>query len=298
MLSGTVFNIQRFCTHDGPGIRTTVFLKGCPLTCWWCHNPESHDPHPEIMVMENRCVACGQCVTVCPAGEGTRQQATRAAVCTCCGRCVEVCPAEARQLAGRPLSVEEVLREVMRDRMFYEQSGGGVTFSGGEPLTKAAFLREVLAQCQGRGIHTAVDTCGFAPWDHLEAVAAVTDLFLYDLKLIDDRRHRQFTGVSNALILDNLRRLSQVHKQIWIRVPLIPGINDAAGDLQALGELIARLPEVQRVDLLPYHATALGKFARLGRAYPLGKIEPLTPEALAQAVDRLRLCGLPVRVLS
>lgn len=298
MLSGMVFNIQRFSTHDGPGIRTTVFLKGCPLTCWWCHNPESQDPHPEIMVMENRCIACGECVKVCIAGEGTRDQGKRAATCTRCGRCVEVCPAEARQLAGRCMSVDDVVREVARDRMFYDQSAGGVTFSGGEPLTKATFLRELLAECKKLEIHTTVDTCGFAPWEHLEAVAGLTDLFLYDLKLIDDRRHKRYTGVSNALILNNLTRLCAIHAQIWIRMPLIPGINDSPEDLESAAGFISKLPGVKRVDLLPYHATALGKFARLGKEYPLGKIEPSTPQALQEAVDRLRQCGLPARILS
>jgi pyruvate formate lyase activating enzyme len=298
MGSGLVFNIQRYSLHDGPGIRTTVFLKGCPLDCWWCHNPESQRKASEILVMENRCISCDHCAAVCPLGRATHDVNARLDGGDLCARCVEACPTEARQWVGTVMTGPEVLEQVARDIPFYEQSGGGVTFSGGEPLLHFAFLQELLAGCRERGIHSTVDTCGFAPWDHFAAIAPLTGLFLYDIKQMDDARHKEVTGVSNARILENLRRLSEIHPTVWIRIPLIPGINDTAENLRAMASFIASLPGHHPVNLLPYHATGRNKFARVGKAYLMPDSDPHTRVALSFAAACFESEGLTATVIS
>ena len=291
-VSGWVFNVQRYSLHDGPGIRTTVFLKGCPARCLWCHNPESQSFAPEILVVETRCVSCGTCATVCPHGApppGSR-------LCTACGACVEACPAGARQLAGREMTVHAAVDEVLRDRVFYEESGGGVTFSGGEPLAQPEFLAGLLAACRAAGIHTAVDTCGFSPRERLLALAPLVDLFLFDVKLVDDARHRALTGLPAAPILDNLRALAAVHGNIWIRVPVVPGHTDAEADVAATAALVAGLPGVRRVSLLPYHRTGTQKARRLGREGPLDTLAPPTPGRLDTLAALFRKRGLSVQI--
>ena len=207
---GVVFNIQKYSISDGPGIRTTVFLKGCPARCWWCHNPESQAPLPETTVIASRCLGCGECSVVCPRGGGGGY--TRgAAACILCGACVEACPSGARHQTGTEMTSAQVLAVVMQDRIFYEESGGGVTFSGGEPLMQFEFLKALLATCREEGIGTAVDTGGFAPLEQLLEVAALADLILYDLKLMDDQRHRAATGLGNRQVLENLAALGRVH---------------------------------------------------------------------------------------
>ena len=210
--SGTIFDIHRFAIHDGPGIRTTVFFKGCMLNCLWCHNPESQSTQPQKLVRNSRCIRCGACVEACPQqgitlddiGIQTDQQR-----CTLCGECVAVCFADASEMVGYETDVTTLMHTILSDRVFYEQSGGGVTFSGGEPLLQPGFLSEMLQACKKAGIHTAVDTSGYTSWKNLEAILEDTDLFLYDLKLMHDNRHQEFTGVSNRLILENLERLAQ-----------------------------------------------------------------------------------------
>jgi pyruvate formate lyase activating enzyme len=284
MVVGRVFNIQRFCLHDGPGIRTTVFLKGCPLRCHWCHNPESQDPRPQIVFFPDRCVTCGACTPVCPAGAPVMAPADdpNPQRCIRCGACVEVCPADARQTIGQTMTVEQVLREVLRDQIFYDDSAGGVTISGGEPLAQGTFLLELLRRCKQAGLHTAVDTCGYGAQTLLLDVAELTDLFLYDIKLLDDGRHEWCTGVSNSPILRNLRALAAVHHCIWLRVPLIPGINDDPAHLAEIARLAASLPAIRQVNLLPYHQTAAAKRQRLGTA-PVADIPPLDPRTLTAA---------------
>jgi len=303
MQTGLVFNVQRFSIQDGPGIRTTVFLKGCPMACTWCHNPESQSPEPEISVVEGRCIRCGACWEACPQrGEGNGAAAGRRAapgdgVCTRCGACVEACPTGAREMVGRRMTVDEVLAAVLKDRIFYDDSGGGVTFSGGEPLGQPAFLVELLEACRRQGLHTAVDTCGYAPREDLLAAAEHTDLFLYDLKLVDDERHRRYTGVSNALVLENLEALAQSHANVRLRIPIVPGVNDDLEDLRAAARLAASLPGVRQIDLLPYHDLGRHKAARGERQEMPSPLPPAAGVDLATAAVDLDAAAEPFRAL-
>ncbi len=270
-VSGWVFDVQRFSLHDGPGIRTVVFLKGCPLHCAWCANPESQQPGPQIAWFENLCAGCGRCAEACPRGavsmDGGRVRTDRR-LCTACGDCAAACSRGARRLMGREVTVDEVMAEVRRDAPFFRRSGGGVTFSGGEPLTQPAFLLECLQRCRRWGYHTAVETCGQARWDDLRAVAAVTNLFLYDLKEFDSARHEELTGVGNELILENLENLLALGADVTVRVPVVPGANDDRESLRALATFVAVHPRLGRVELLPCHALGAHKYAALDRMPP------------------------------
>lgn len=293
--TGLIFDIRRYAVHDGPGIRTTVFLKGCPLSCWWCHNPESQSAEPQLMFREARCAHCGACAQACPQAAIAWQgglPVTEAARCTRCGACTRACPAGARELTGQDLNVPQVMALLRRDVAFFDQSGGGVTLSGGEPLDQPEFSAALLRACQAEDIHTALDTCGYAPWEVLDEVRTHTDLFLYDVKLMDDDLHRRYTGVSNRLILENLRRLAGLGHKIILRVPLIPGITDGEDNLRAIAELARSLPNTPRVDLLPYHDAARLKYQRLGIAYPLpagAALDAGRPQQLARILQEYQL---------
>jgi pyruvate formate lyase activating enzyme len=292
---GRIFDLRRYSIHDGPGIRTTVFLKGCPLRCDWCQNPESQGRDPEAVLFPSRCIGCDACLPACPHGAispETRRPDPRR--CACCGTCVETCPAGARQILGRDLPVEELLAELERDRVFYDESGGGVTFSGGEPLAQPGFLRAALDLCRERGIHTALDTCGYAPREQAEDLARRADLLLYDLKAMDPERHRTSTGVPNGLILENLRAICGLGAAVWVRLPLIPGFNDDEGNLRATAEFVRALPGSPPLSLLPYHHSALAKYRRLGRRYPLEGTAAPSPDRVRQASDLLESLGLSV----
>jgi len=308
VIRGRIFNIQRFSVHDGPGIRTTVFLKGCPLRCVWCHNPESLRGEVELVRFESRCLHCGRCIEACPTGRlAALEQAEEAPECILCGTCAEVCPAEARQVVGRSVTVEELLAEILRDRIFFDDSGGGVTFSGGEPLSQPDFLAAALEACRGAGVHTAVDTSGFCRLEDLLRIAPWADLFLFDLKHMDDARHRELTGVSNRRILENLSALAgrlaasgavpvADPPRIRIRVPVIPGMNDDAANFSAVARFAASLPGVRRIDLLPYHAHGLGKLERLGGSAPAEAIAPVDPAHLDLLAAVVRDAGLEPRI--
>ncbi len=298
MASGMISNIQRYSTQDGPGIRTTVFLTGCPLSCWWCHNPEARSSRPKVVIQESRCVRCGECANVCPTdGSTTSENAPHepGPDCALCGACIEACPTGARQMTARRRTVEEVVAEIKKDSIFYDESGGGVTFSGGEPLMQPQYLIALLEACRACGIRTAVDTCGHAPRESLLAAASVTDLFLYDLKFMDDAKHIEYTGVSNARIVANLAELGRTHGNIWLRIPVIPGLNDSDDQLGALARYAASIAGVRQVNLLPYHRTGVYKFRRLGEQYRLGHILPPTPERMESALAAFSALGLTVK---
>lgn len=296
---GIVFDIMHFSVRDGPGIRTTVFLKGCPLRCQWCHNPESQSPKPELMFRPNLCIGCLECLEACPEG-AIRTDGDVPVVdperCVLCAACTEACTADARQIAGRELSVPDVMAEVLKDRPFFEESGGGVTISGGEPLQQPDFLAALLQTCQLEGLHTALDTSGLAAWDTLKSIAPLVDLFLFDIKAVDDETHIRFTGVSNRLILENLARLSRSGARILLRVPLIPGVNDSPQAVQALGELACGLPGLLGVELLPYHEAGVEKYRRLNRIYPLETAHPHERKHILEIAASLRQYNLPIKV--
>jgi pyruvate formate lyase activating enzyme len=297
--TGKVFDIQKFSLHDGPGIRTTVFFKGCPLNCWWCHNPESQAFGLEMMFQAKRCIRCGACEAVCTHGAISQNGdlvSTNEEACTLCGACVESCYAEAREIVGQEMTVAQVMAEIERDVIFYDESSGGVTFSGGEPLLQGDFLCSLLKACKDREIHTTLDTCGFAAWETLDRTRGFVDLFLYDLKLMDDAKHRELTGVPNDLILNNLRMLSDRGHNIILRLPIIPGVNDDEKNIRQTGEFATTSLGLNQVDILPYHHTAADKYSRLKRAYELSKIRPPSNDDVAKIAQILRGFGLQVRI--
>lgn len=271
-MCGNIVSIQRFCVNDGPGIRTTVFFKGCPLHCLWCHNPESQDPRNELFFDPDNCVLCGGCAAVCPQechtfGGGAHVFARQN--CIGCGRCAEVCPASAIEPVGRQMSADEILSEVMKDAPFYRNSGGGITLSGGEPMMQFAFVSELLTKAKENGLHVCMETCGYAPWEHYLSVAPLVDVFLVDWKLSDDDAHRRYTGVSNRPILENLTRLDALGKKLVLRCPIIPGINDTEEHLIAIAHVADRLKNCTQIELEPYHPLGESKARRLGKPYPL-----------------------------
>ncbi|MBN2325330.1 MAG: glycyl-radical enzyme activating protein [Spirochaetes bacterium] len=277
MDEGLIFDIKRLSTDDGPGIRTTVFMKGCPLRCDWCASPESLTTVPEISFNEDKCVRCGLCATVCSTGtqkiHGTRREIAWEN-CSHCGECVRVCPSTALRMIGRPVTVEELVAEVEKDRTFFENSGGGVTMSGGEPTLQLDFLERFLACCRGRGIHTALDTTGYIEWSRFEHIVDLVDLFLYDLKHVDDEAHKKLTGVSNRRILENLKKLVQRGKNVIVRIPVIPDRNDTQKNISQSRDFISSLG-IRRVDLLPFNKAAGSKYRLIGKKYACEDLQPL-----------------------
>ena len=275
-MQGLIFNIQKYSIHDGPGIRTTVFLKGCPLSCSWCHNPESQCFHRELVQHANRCIGCLECMKVCSKGALSNYEGViyrNVELCALCGGCAEACYSNALEVAGREVSAANLVKELKKDIIFYDSSKGGVTISGGEPLSQAEFTLELLQRCKQLEVQTAVDTCGFGSSSMLEEISKYTDLFLFDIKFVNEEQHKQHTGVSNVIILQNLKLLSELGKRIWIRVPIIPGINDDEENIAATAKLIKSTAGVEQVNLLPYHNAAIEKYKRLGKEYQLNNIK-------------------------
>src|SRR5450755_2078095 len=267
---------MRFSVHDGPGIRTAVFFKGCPLGCWWCHNPESQSFEPEILYSPDRCRLCGDCAAACPHGaiERTGERMTVSGDCRLCGTCVDACGADARSVAGRTMTVTEIMAEIERDVVFFDESGGGVTFTGGEPLGQPELLEALLARCRERRIHTTIETCGAAARENVLRIGGLADLILYDLKILDPGRHRQYTGAPNRNILSNLEALVAAGRPVTVRLPVVPGLNDGAKDVWAICDYLAPLG-LSGVELLPYHRAGAEKYRRLGREYRLQQtLEP------------------------
>jgi pyruvate formate lyase activating enzyme len=280
-LSAPVFDIQSFCIHDGPGIRSVVFLKGCPLRCLWCANPESQSPKPELMTYPAKCTGCGACVPACPTGAAKLSETDRAA-CLSCGKCAEACPSGARELAGKEMTVDEVLAAVEGDRLFYEDSGGGITLSGGEPLMHADFCAALLDAARGAGLHTAVESCAFASREAVDAVFSRVDLALLDVKHADSREHERLTGVPNEKILENIRFVRfGLGVPVVLRMPTVPGLNDSEENVAAAADFAKELGAP--LCLLPYHRLGLGKLDALGRPH-YGDI-PLPDDA---RMERLR----------
>ena len=279
---GRVFAIKRLEIHDGPGVRTTVFLKGCPLRCLWCHNPESLSPSSELAHYAHKCISCGACTSVCSSGAHEIKDGKHVfnrEKCVSCGACENVCPTNANKLFGSVMTVEEVVREVMIDKSFYDETGGGVTLSGGEPLLQIDFLCELLKALKREGIHTAIDTALDVPETHLSAILPYTDIFLCDIKAVESEVHKRLTGHGNERIISNLCYLRDNDKTVEVRVPYVPGCND--GEIDKIASLLSELSNVVKVKALAYHDLSRTKYEALGREYPLPDTECPSKEVLA-----------------
>ncbi len=273
---GTIFNIQRFCINDGPGIRTTVFIKGCPLNCLWCHNPESKSTRPELFYDRKKCVGCGKCIAACPNGCHTITENGHILDrnnCNKCFACAEVCFAEALEKTGYEISPEEAIDEVLKDAAFYENSGGGLTVSGGEPMAQFDFTYQLLKKAKEKGLHVCMETCGFASSENYRKIAPLVDIFLFDYKITDKDEHKKYTGVSNEKILENLKILDSLGAKTVLRCPIIPTVNDKKEHLLGIAKTANRLQNILGIEIEPYHPLGSGKSDMLGKDYPLGDLD-------------------------
>lgn len=298
MKSALIFNIQKFSVHDGPGIRTTVFFKGCPLTCQWCHNPESQSYEQEIVFHSNRCSSCGRCTKSC------RQQAISmvegqvvydASRCIYCGVCVENCYNNSWEIMGKLYTVPQLMSEIVKDRPFYEQSGGGVTLSGGEVMTQIEFALELVKACKEQGISVAIDTCGYAPLENFSRILEHVDVFLYDIKLMDSKRHDYYIGMDNTLILENLKMLSSCGATISLRLPLIEGINTDDEHIHQVLDFIESL-RIGVIHLLPYHDMAIGKYEQWNMECPVEKFFAPSNERLEEIRELFKQANYKVKI--
>jgi len=295
---GIIFDIKKYAIDDGPGIRTTVFFKGCPLRCWWCHNPEGQVSEPELMYKRNRCIGCGECVKNCPretiSSVGQHVSINREH-CDLCGKCSQKCPSDALVIIGKEMKVEEIIKEIEKDVLFYDESEGGVTFSGGEPLMQPSFLNALLEKCREKNIHTAVDTCGYAPYETINKISDNVDLFLYDIKMMDDKKHRKHTGLSNKLILENFKKLTKNGRNLLVRFAIIPGVNDNEDNITKTANFMLSCG-IKQINLLPYHRAGIEKYKSLGRTYRLEKTQPPSDQDLMSTKEKLETLGLRVKI--
>jgi pyruvate formate lyase activating enzyme len=307
--SGAVFNIQRFSLHDGPGIRTTVFLKGCSLACFWCHNPEGRRPRPELQFFQSRCISCGACVEACPHGVHEFVDGVHVLHrdrCQAEGACVAACYAGALQFSGEIMSVERVMEEILRDQVFYQNSGGGVTLSGGEPALEREFTFAILKQCKDHHIHTAIETCGEVPWEFLEQLLPVTDLVMMDLKQMGPDRHREATGKSNERIVANAEALARSGKPLIFRTPVVPTVNDSADDIAEIAAFVRELQELRKeqtnggagieYELLAFHRLAADKYRSLGMEYGAASLDPPPRQHLLHLAEVAERFGVTATV--
>jgi pyruvate formate lyase activating enzyme len=313
-LAGKVFDIQGFTVNDGPGIRTEIFLKGCPLKCLWCHSPESQSPHMQVAWFEIRCIGlgvCGKCLGACPRGAIVKGKTIISKIdqsemqvidinrelCDNCGKCTEACPANALAVCGTDMTVEQVIARINKDRPYYRRSGGGVTLSGGEPMVQYRFSTAIFKECKEQGLNTALDTTGFAPWEHYKPILEYTDLTLLDLKQMDSKRSLEITGVPNELILENARKMAEAGALLQIRIPVIPGYNDSEENLRATSRFCAELGKVVTlVQILPYHRLGLVKYERLQKKYLLADVVPPTTETMEAHKKLIESYGLKVQI--
>jgi len=297
---GLIFNIQRYSIHDGPGIRTLVFMKGCPLRCLWCDNPEGQLMRPEVLFSEVRCIKCWKCVDICPVNAIVKRENTieiNRKICINCGKCAEVCYAEAIRLAGKWVTVEEVLKEIIKDIIFYEVSQGGVTVGGGEPTMQPEFTTQLLKACKEHGINTAIETCGYTKWENFQKMLKYLDLIFYDIKHMDSKKHQLLTGKPNELILENLEKLSRETVPIIVRIPLVPGCNDQKENIKSTAKFLSKLGgNIVRVEILPYHRLGITKYKQLGREYQLNNVKPPSKEKLQDVVNIMRTYSLEVQI--
>lgn len=295
-----VFEIERYATEDGPGIRTVLFLKGCNLHCMWCQNPESQLQKPQIMYYQKQCAGCERCVRACPTGSIQRRDSfgyvTNHDTCILCGACVDACFYGARKIIGQSYSLDELFDEVLKDKSYFQESGGGVTFSGGEPLLQVGEITQLASMFKDEGIHTAVETAGHVPWKTFESILPYIDLFYYDFKHIDSDKHVLYTGVANERIMDNMQKLSHVGVPMIVRIPIIPNVNDDEDVLRRMFAFLERETAVKRVELLPYHRLGMSKYLGLGMPYAMGDHENLTKEYCRTFAELGESFGLSVTV--
>lgn len=298
--TGLIFDIQKFAIHDGYGIRTLVFMKGCPLRCKWCSNPESQEKNIDITFNSEKCLQCYECINICPTGILSEKNLfSNSKDCVKCGNCVDVCYSQARQKVGRYMEINELFDIVKKDITYYNQSNGGVTIGGGEPTLQNEFLTEFLKKCKLNGISTAIETCGYTPWEKMKTILDYTDLLLFDIKHINSEMHEKYTGVKNEIIIKNAILAAQSVKEMIIRVPLIPEVNNSSEDLNSLGKFIfEKLPRVKKVNILPYHSIGESKSMKLGEKYSLHGLRTLTIEEIYEARKTLQSYKLEVDILN